>query len=98
MYEADTPAAALMVAISSTKSTLPELSSAMPVLEQPAVGTVLVSTTSSNVLKDPAKSQPAQSPGSTLKPRRFAVKFDPPCFCLEYEDALLQKRVRQVRS
>lgn len=31
------------------------------------------------------------------KAKRFAVKFQPPCIFLEYEEASQKRRVRQVR-
>ena len=31
------------------------------------------------------------------RPTRYAVKFDPPTFCLEYQDIHEKKRVRAVR-
>ena len=32
------------------------------------------------------------------KAKRFAVKFNPPCIFLEYEDSSAKTRVREVRG
>jgi hypothetical protein len=40
---------------------------------------------------------PAGGPGQTpYKAKRFALKFEPPCIFLEYEDAAQKRRVRAV--
>ncbi|GAX80124.1 hypothetical protein CEUSTIGMA_g7562.t1 [Chlamydomonas eustigma] len=44
--------------------------------------------------KETLNPQPASS---QCRATRYAVKFEPPCFCLEYQDESAQKRVRQVK-
>ncbi len=38
----------------------------------------------------------ADGPDATFKAKRYAVKFNPPCIFLEYEDTQTKRRVRAV--